>query len=140
MHRALIDSGLRSGDWVVFPGGGGGVGMQGVMLAHAMGMRPIVVDGGKKKRDLSMEMGAEEFVDFTEVEDPVAEVKKIADGIGAHGVIVTAWQVRRCRSSIVDLDPRDSTDWSVVRRIKTPSATLPTGFQASWFASACVRF
>ena len=33
MHRALIDSGLRPGQWVVFAGGGGGVGMQGVMLA-----------------------------------------------------------------------------------------------------------
>lgn len=33
MHRALIDSGLKPGQWVVFPGGGGGVGMQGVMLA-----------------------------------------------------------------------------------------------------------
>ena len=33
MHRALIDSGLKPGNWVVFPGGGGGVGMQGVMLA-----------------------------------------------------------------------------------------------------------
>lgn len=33
MHRALIDSGLKSGNWVVFPGGGGGVGTQGVQLA-----------------------------------------------------------------------------------------------------------
>lgn len=33
MHRALIDSGLRTGNWVVFPGGGGGVGAQGVQLA-----------------------------------------------------------------------------------------------------------
>ena len=30
MHRALIDSGLKAGQWVVFPGGGGGVGIQGV--------------------------------------------------------------------------------------------------------------
>ena len=33
MHRALIDSGLKPGNWVVFPGGGGGVGIQGVQLA-----------------------------------------------------------------------------------------------------------
>lgn len=33
MHRALIDSGLKPGQWVVFPGGGGGVGIQGVQLA-----------------------------------------------------------------------------------------------------------
>ncbi len=33
MHRALTDSGLKPGKWVVFPGGGGGVGIQGVQLA-----------------------------------------------------------------------------------------------------------
>ena len=33
MHRALIDSGLKPGNWVVFPGGGGGVGIQGIQLA-----------------------------------------------------------------------------------------------------------
>lgn len=33
MHRCLIDSGIKAGQWVVFPGGGGGVGIQGVMLA-----------------------------------------------------------------------------------------------------------
>ncbi len=33
MHRALIESGLGPGSWVVFPGGGGGVGIQGVQLA-----------------------------------------------------------------------------------------------------------
>lgn len=34
MHRALLDSGLKAGNWVVFPGGGGGVGIQGVQLAR----------------------------------------------------------------------------------------------------------
>lgn len=33
MHRALIDSGIKAGHWVVFPGGAGGVGIQGVQLA-----------------------------------------------------------------------------------------------------------
>lgn len=32
-HRALIDSGLKARQWVVFPGGGGGVGIQGVQIA-----------------------------------------------------------------------------------------------------------
>ena len=33
MHRALKDAQLKPGDFVVFPGGGGGVGIQGVQLA-----------------------------------------------------------------------------------------------------------
>jgi len=92
MNRALVDSGLKPGQWVVFPGGGGGVGIQGVQIAKAMGMRPIVIDGGDAKAKLSKEMGAEEFIDFTKVKDVAGEVKKIADGIGAHGCVVTAYQ------------------------------------------------
>ena len=72
--------------------GGGGVGIQGVQLAKAMGMRPIVVDGGGEKKKMSLEMGAEEFVDFKEHKDTVEKVKELTDGVGAHGVVVTAWQ------------------------------------------------
>ena len=90
MHHSLVDSGLSASSWVVFPGGGGGVGIQGVQLAKAMGMRPIVVDAGDSKRELALKMGAEAFVDFREEADPAAAVIKIADGVGAHGVFVTA--------------------------------------------------
>ncbi|KAL5366710.1 chaperonin 10-like protein [Aspergillus floccosus] len=90
MYRSLTESGLRAGNWAVFPGGGGGVGIQGVQLAKAMGMRSIVVDTGAAKRDLALEMGAEKFVDFRETADAAAAVVEIADGIGAHGVFVTA--------------------------------------------------
>ncbi|KAL1629238.1 hypothetical protein SLS56_005461 [Neofusicoccum ribis] len=92
MHRALVDSALRPRDWVVFPGGGGGVGVQGVQLAKAMGFRPVVVDTGAPKRELATKMGAEAFVDFREVESVAEEIKKVCDGLGAHGVIVTAPQ------------------------------------------------
>jgi propanol-preferring alcohol dehydrogenase len=57
-----------------------------------MGMRPIVVDGGDEKRKLSTELGAEHFVDFKQEKDVGAKVKEIADGVGAHGVLVTAYQ------------------------------------------------
>lgn len=92
MHRALKDSSLKPGNWVVFPGGGGGVGIQGVQLAKAMGMRPIVVDSGNMKEKLALELGAEDFLDFREIKDIPARIKERADGIGAHGVLVTAWQ------------------------------------------------
>jgi len=47
------------------------------------------VDTGDAKKALSLEMGAEAFVDFKTSKDVAEEVKKIADGIGAHGVFVT---------------------------------------------------
>lgn len=33
MHRGLKEARLEPGNWVVFPGGGGGVGIQGIQLA-----------------------------------------------------------------------------------------------------------
>ena len=54
-------------------------------------MRPIVIDAGDKK-ELATQSGAEEFVDFTEHKDVGARVREIAGGIGAHGVVVTAYQ------------------------------------------------
>ena len=55
-------------------------------------MRPIAIDGGEIKKKLCLGMGAEAFIDFRETKDVPAEVVKIAGGIGAHGVIVTAYQ------------------------------------------------
>ncbi len=52
-------------------------------------MRIIAVDGGDEKRDLCKRLGAEEFIDFTQVKDIPAEVMRITK-YGAHGVIVTA--------------------------------------------------
>lgn len=57
-----------------------------------MGMRAIAIDGGDAKRDLCLSMGAEAFVDFTKEKDVPEKIKEIADGIGAHGVLVTAYQ------------------------------------------------
>ena len=57
-----------------------------------MGMRPIVVDSGEAKEALAMKMGAEAFIDFRKESDVPAKVREGADSIGAHGVLVTAWQ------------------------------------------------
>lgn len=85
---------LRVVKWkrqLTFTGGGGGVGIQGVQLAAAMGIRPIVVDTGDERAKLAKHHGAEEFVDFQKEEDTVKKVLEITGG-GAHGVFVTAVQ------------------------------------------------
>ena len=87
IYRSLVESGLKPGNFATFPGGGGGVGIQGVMIARACGLRAIVVDTGAEKRSLAMKMGAEAFVDFKEVGENLAEeVKKVTGGVGSHGV------------------------------------------------------
>jgi propanol-preferring alcohol dehydrogenase len=90
IYSSIKQSGLRPGQWAVFPGGGGGVGIQGVQLAAAMGIRPIVVDTGDTRRKLCNSLGAEAFFDFATT-DHVAEVLKLTEG-GAHAVFVTAVQ------------------------------------------------
>lgn len=55
-------------------------------------MRPIVIDSGEAKKKLATTLGAEVFLDFKEETDIASSIKEIADGLGANGVIVTAWQ------------------------------------------------
>jgi D-arabinose 1-dehydrogenase-like Zn-dependent alcohol dehydrogenase len=92
IYTSIKESRLRPGQWAVFPGGGGGVGIQGVQLAAAMGLRAIVVDTGDDRKKLALDLGAEHFVDFKTSKDATAEVIQLTDGIGAHGVYVTAPQ------------------------------------------------
>lgn len=101
MVQSLEASRMKPGQWAVFPGGGGGVGIQGVQLAKAMGYRPIAIDTGADKRELCLKLGAEAFIDFKETSNVAAEVVKLADGIGAHGVFVTAPQAYKDAISYV---------------------------------------
>jgi propanol-preferring alcohol dehydrogenase len=61
----------------------------GIQIAKAMGFRVIGIDDGDEKRTLCLDLGCEEFVDFTKVEDVAQEVIRIT-GHGAHGCFVTA--------------------------------------------------
>lgn len=92
IYTSIKESNLKPGDWAVFPGAGGGVGMQGVQLAKAMGLRAVAIDTGDDKEKLCKDVGAEEFIDFKKVGNVAEEIVRICDGIGAHGVFVTAVQ------------------------------------------------
>ncbi|KAH7018770.1 chaperonin 10-like protein [Ilyonectria destructans] len=87
--RSVKSASLPPGSDVVVLGGGGGVGVQVVQIAKLLGLRPIVVDIGDAKRELSLSMGADAFVDIQQADDAVAEVLRLTNG-GAHGVFVTA--------------------------------------------------
>ncbi|KAM0552663.1 hypothetical protein ACHAPJ_007760 [Fusarium lateritium] len=89
IYRSLVDSELRPGEWAAFLGAGGGVGHMGIQLAKAMGLRVIGIDVGSDKQRLCMDLGCDEFIDFTEVKDVPKEVMRIT-GKGVDGVFVTA--------------------------------------------------
>ncbi|OCL07903.1 hypothetical protein AOQ84DRAFT_398224 [Glonium stellatum] len=74
IYHSLVESDLKAGSWRVCLSDDGGVGIQGVQLGKALGLRLAAVDASAAKQ----------------VPDATVEVIKIADGKGAHGVFVTA--------------------------------------------------
>jgi propanol-preferring alcohol dehydrogenase len=71
----------------VISGSGGGLGHIGVQIAaRVKKLRVIAVDSGDAKRNLSLESGAEAFIDF-KTEDVAARVLELT-GEGAHATIV----------------------------------------------------
>ncbi|KAF4979812.1 hypothetical protein FZEAL_4054 [Fusarium zealandicum] len=84
-----LDDHLAPGDWVIVSGAGGGLGHMGVQIASRLKhLRVIAVDSGPAKRKLSLECGAEEFIDF--ITEQVEEKVKNLTGEGAAAIIVTA--------------------------------------------------
>lgn len=87
MYGALRRADLRPGDFVIIPGGGGGLGHLGIQLAVLRGLRVIAVDSGEDKKTLCMSLGAEHFIDHAHTPKTAAEVHRLTGQLGAHGVI-----------------------------------------------------
>jgi len=92
--KKLIDEGVRPGDWVVIPGGGGGLGHLALQIgSRGMGFRMIGVDMGAKEK-LVKDCGAEAFIDLSKYSRDDEGTKKLVDDIkeitggGAAGVVV----------------------------------------------------
>lgn len=66
-YTACKRSAVKPGQWLVVSGAGGGLGHLGLQYAKAMGMRVIAIDGGEEKAKLCKDLGAEEYLDFTNV-------------------------------------------------------------------------
>ena len=76
-----------------------------------MGMRIIAVDGGSEKKSLCLDkLGADEYIDFTEVKDIPAKVKELTK-YGAHGAIVFAASKEgySLGPNVVSLSPNNSS-------------------------------
>ena len=100
-------------------------------------MRAIAIDGGDAKRDLCLKMGAEEFIDFTKEDDVPAKIKEIADGIGAHGVLVTAYQAYNGKLMIGLV--QDLSIGSKLTRQQIRSSTSATASAAPSWLSLSLR-
>ena len=88
VYSAIRKSGAQPGDWIVFPGAGGGLGHLACQIAaKGMGLRVIGIDHPSKK-ELATQSGAEHFIDFTQSKDVAEDVKALTGGLGAHAVVV----------------------------------------------------
>ncbi|KAJ4115370.1 hypothetical protein NW768_011222 [Fusarium equiseti] len=82
----------EKGDWIVISGSGGGLGHLGVQIASRLeGLRVIAVDTGEARRNLSLDSGAEHFIDF-KAENVEEKVKEITGEGAAAVLVVTASQ------------------------------------------------
>ncbi|KAH8929043.1 GroES-like protein [Atractiella rhizophila] len=91
VYRALLNSGLKAGEWIALPGAGGGLGHLAVQYARNCGLRIIAVDTGADKKKLCMDLGADKWVDFRESKDIVKDMKAATpDGLGPHAAIITS--------------------------------------------------
>lgn len=79
-YRAVALQGkVAPGEWVAIHGCGG-VGLSAVMVAAALGARPIAIDVRKESLEMAGQFGAEKFVDARTTDDVGATVKELTDG------------------------------------------------------------
>ncbi|CAE6526405.1 unnamed protein product [Rhizoctonia solani] len=110
VYGALKESNTEPGDIIVITGAGGGLGHLAIQYAiNVFDLRVIAVDTGDNKRELCLKLGAEAFVDFKASrtsQNVIEEVKKAADGAGAHAVLVTSSAANSYEGVVDYLRPR----------------------------------
>jgi alcohol dehydrogenase/propanol-preferring alcohol dehydrogenase len=85
VYNALRNSDARPGD-VVAVQGIGGLGHLAVQYAHRMGFRTVALSRGTDKKELALQLGADEYVD-TEAEDAAERLTEMG---GARVILATA--------------------------------------------------
>lgn len=66
-YVALKRSEVKLGQWIVILGAGGRLGQFAVQHVKVIGMRMIAINSGEEKRKLYKDLGAEDYIDFTQV-------------------------------------------------------------------------
>ncbi len=103
--RAVVDQGrVGPGQWIAVHGCGG-VGLSAIMIARAMGARPIAIDISAASLELASAVGAEHTINASDTADIVAAVKSLTDG-GADVSIDALGIESTCINSVRNLKKR----------------------------------
>ncbi|KAL7805211.1 GroES-like protein [Trichoderma aethiopicum] len=126
---AKLDQHIPGDGWVVISGSGGGLGHIGVQMASRLrSYRVIAVDSGASKRDLSLQCGAEAFINF-ETENVEERVKEIT-GEGAHACLIVSGS-----EAAFELAPKLVRNTGLLAVIGLPAATFNFPLAASIYAA-----
>ncbi|EHK17329.1 uncharacterized protein TRIVIDRAFT_88512 [Trichoderma virens Gv29-8] len=126
---AKLDKSIPSDGWVVVSGSGGGLGHIGVQIASRLrGFKVIAVDSGASKRELSLQCGAQVFIDFA-TENVEDRVKEIA-GEGAHACLIVSGS-----EAAFELAPKLVRNTGLLVVIGLPAATFNFPLAASLYAA-----
>lgn len=87
-YNALKLTGVEPGGYTAVIGPGP-MGLMSMALAKTMSSKTIVI-GRRERLQVAKKLGADYIIDFEKVDDPVEEVRKLTDGLGAHQVIECA--------------------------------------------------
>jgi alcohol dehydrogenase len=103
--RAVVDQArLKPGEWIAVHGCGG-VGLSAIMIAAALGARPIAIDLSDEKLGFARECGAVATVNAAATPSVVEAVREITGG-GAHVSIDALGHPTTCFNSIQNLRRR----------------------------------
>lgn len=113
---------VKSGDRILIHAGSGGVGHFAIQIAKHLGATVITTSSGKN-RDFLLNLGADEHIDYREVqfEDALSDIDFILDGMGGD-VLEKSLQVVKDGGTIVSLPthqfPQELKDIAEPRGIK----------------------
>ncbi|KAM0701146.1 hypothetical protein Q7P35_011507 [Cladosporium inversicolor] len=85
--RAVLETGLKAGEWVCFVGSGGGLGHLGVQFAKALGLKVIGIDARDEGLGLTREYGADVVDARKGKEEAVKAVREVTGGLGADATV-----------------------------------------------------
>ncbi|KAK5173662.1 uncharacterized protein LTR77_002343 [Saxophila tyrrhenica] len=87
--RGVLQTGLKSGEWVCLVGSGGGLGHLGIQFAKALGLKVIGIDARDEGLELSKHYGADVVIDARKGKDEVVkQVQEVTGGDGADSSVV----------------------------------------------------
>ena len=86
--RSILQTGLKSGEWIAFVGSGGGLGHLGIQFAKALGLKVIGIDARDEGLELTKHYGADVVADARKEKDEVVkEVHAVTGGLGADSTV-----------------------------------------------------